>query len=99
MKFYIEPLGCKVNSYESNYMKESLIKNGYFFVDNPSLADIIIINTCTVTNPADKKCLKMIRKLQRESNNAIMVAVGCGVQNNQEEVLAQSGEKTQHITS
>ncbi len=84
MKFWIETLGCKVNSYESNYMKESLLKSGFLFADNMSSADIIIVNTCTVTNIADNKCLKLIRRIKREAPNALLCVVGCSVQNNYE---------------
>ena len=55
MKFYIETLGCKVNSYESNYITESLVNNGFLLTYDVKEADIIIINTCTVTNTADSK--------------------------------------------
>lgn len=82
MKFYIETLGCKVNSYESNYIAESLVNNGFLLTYNVTDANIIIINTCTVTNTADNKSLKLVRKLKRENENAIMVVCGCSVQNN-----------------
>ena len=55
MKFYIETLGCKVNSYESDYIKKSLVNNGFLQIDDYTLADVVIINTCTVTNQADNK--------------------------------------------
>ncbi len=82
MKFYIETFGCKVNSYESNYMSESLISNGFFLVNEMNDADIIVINTCTVTNTADSKCKKYVRRVRRENPNSILVVVGCSVQNN-----------------
>ena len=63
MKFYIETLGCKVNSYESNYIAESLVNNGFLLTYNITDANIIIINTCTVTNTADNKSLKLVRKI------------------------------------
>ena len=84
MKFYIETLGCKVNSYESDYIKKSLVNNGFLQVDDYTLADVVIINTCTVTNQADNKSLKRVRKLKRECKNAILVVCGCSVQNNPE---------------
>ena len=70
MKFYIETLGCKVNSYESDYIKKSLVNNGFLQIDDYTLADVVIINTCTVTNQADNKSLKRVRKLKRECKNA-----------------------------
>lgn len=85
MKFYIETFGCKVNTYESNYMMESLITNGFILTDTIDSADIIIINTCTVTNTADSKCRKFVRRIRREKPNSILAVVGCSVQNNFEE--------------
>lgn len=85
MKFYIETFGCKVNAYESNYIKEKLLINGFIYESNMNLADIIIINTCTVTNTSDNKCKKYVRKVRRENNNSILVVVGCSVQNHFEE--------------
>ncbi len=82
MKFYIETFGCKVNSYESNFIKEALLKKGYLYVDSYFNADIIIVNTCTVTNTADTKCKKYIRKIKRELPNSILVVAGCSSQNN-----------------
>ena len=58
MKFKIITLGCKVNTYESEYIKESLLKEGYTY--NEAKPDIIIINTCSVTNMADSKSLKPV---------------------------------------
>jgi len=82
MKFFIETFGCKVNAYESNYIKESLINKGFLFTNNMNDADIIVINTCTVTNTADSKCKKYVRKVRRENENSILIVVGCSVQNN-----------------
>ncbi|MDO4963587.1 MAG: tRNA (N(6)-L-threonylcarbamoyladenosine(37)-C(2))-methylthiotransferase MtaB [bacterium] len=76
MKFYIYTLGCKVNTYESNVMEESLINAGYIKgceIDS----DIYIINTCTVTNTSDNKSLKVVRKVKRNYPNSITVVVGC----------------------
>ena len=60
MKFNIVTFGCKVNQYESNMMKEKMLSSNFFYEENMSDANIIIVNTCSVTNVADKKCLKMI---------------------------------------
>lgn len=81
MKFNIITLGCKVNSYESNFMKEALVKNGFSFCDLNEECDILILNTCTVTDTSDKKSLKEVRRLKRENPNAILVVCGCSVQN------------------
>lgn len=83
MKFNIITYGCKVNQYESNMMKESMLSSNFFYTEDLSDANIIIVNTCSVTNVADKKCLKMIRRLKREYSNAILVVAGCSSQNKQ----------------
>lgn len=81
MKFNIITLGCKVNSYESNFMKEALVKNGFSFCSENNKCDILILNTCTVTDTSDKKSLKEVRRLKRENPHAILVVCGCSVQN------------------
>lgn len=83
MKFNIITFGCKVNQYESNMMKENMLSSNFFYTEDLNDANIIIVNTCSVTNVADKKCLKMIRRLKREYNNAILVVAGCSSQNKQ----------------
>lgn len=83
MKFNIVTFGCKVNQYESNMKKEKMLSSNFFYEENMSDANIIIVNTCSVTNVADKKCLKMIRKIKREYPNALLVVAGCSSQNNQ----------------
>ncbi len=80
MKFKIITLGCKVNTYESEYIKEQLLNKGFLNTDeNP---DIIIINTCSVTNNADNKSLKTVRKYLRENPNCITIVCGCSSDNN-----------------
>lgn len=81
MTFAIATLGCKVNTYESNAMSELLKNKGYKEVDFNEVADIYIINTCTVTNTADNKSKKIIRQAINRNKDAIIVAVGCLVQN------------------
>lgn len=83
MKFNIITFGCKVNQYESNMMKENMLSSNFFYTEDLTDANIIIVNTCSVTNVADKKCLKMIRRLKREYSNAILVVAGCSSQNKQ----------------
>ena len=83
MKFKIITLGCKVNSYESEYMLEKLLCSGYIYSeDNP---DIIIINTCSVTNMADRKSRKLVHHVKRVYPHAYLAVVGCSSQNHQEE--------------
>ena len=81
MRFKIITLGCKVNSYESEYMLEKLKDSGYLYDEEKP--DIIIINTCSVTNTADAKSMKLVRRAKREYKEAILVVVGCSSQNNQ----------------
>lgn len=83
MTFKIITLGCKVNSYESEIMKELLLKAGYKEVEEQP--EVTIINTCTVTNMADSKSKKMVRRYKRENPNTILVVCGCSSQNNKEE--------------
>lgn len=84
MKFNIITFGCKVNQYESNMMEKNMLSSNFFYEENKDLADIIIVNTCSVTNVADKKCLKMIRRIRRENPDSLLVVAGCSSQNNQE---------------
>ena len=78
MKYKIYTLGCKVNEYESEVMASILDNHGYEKGDNP---DVVIINTCTVTNTADSKSRKLIRKVRKEFPDSIVVAAGCMIQN------------------
>lgn len=89
MKFHIITLGCKVNAYESEIMYEKLLEAGYTSVLKED-SDIIIIHTCSVTNMADSKSRKVIRKARREHPNGILVVCGCSAQNHQE-ALASLG--------
>ena len=86
MNFNIISFGCKVNSYESHYMKEQLLKNGYFYSDDYKTSDIVIVNTCSVTNTADNKCKKMIRSVRRENVSCILMVCGCTSENNREKL-------------
>ena len=81
MKFNIYTLGCKVNTYESNVMRDQLCNQGYIEVATEEPADISIINTCTVTNTADHKSMKTIKHAIRQNPNAIIVVSGCFSQN------------------
>ncbi len=81
MKFFIETLGCKVNFYESNYIKETLLNKGFLVAENLENANIIILNTCSVTNTSNNKCLKVARRMRRENAKAIFVVCGCSTQN------------------
>ena len=73
-------LGCKVNQYETNAMIEQFINKGYEIVNFEDIADIYIINTCTVTNMADRKSRQMLRRVKEINSNSILVACGCYAQ-------------------
>ena len=86
MKFNIYTLGCKVNTYESNVMSDKLKNAGYIEVNVDEHADISIINTCTVTNTADSKSMKMVRHAIKNNPGAIIVVCGCMSQNKKEQI-------------
>ena len=73
-------LGCKTNQYETNGMAQQFINNGYNICNIDENPDIAIVNTCTVTNIADRKSRQHLRKIKEKNKNAIVVAVGCYVQ-------------------
>ncbi len=73
-------LGCKVNQYETDAMEQLLIRAGYDKVDFREKADIYLINTCSVTNMADKKSRQMIHRAKKKNPDAVVVAAGCYVQ-------------------
>lgn len=77
LKVGICSLGCRVNIYESEYVEALLKNHGYEIVDFNEYADIYVINTCSVTNEADKKSRKMINSCKRKNSNAIVVVMGC----------------------
>ncbi|MCR5282750.1 MAG: tRNA (N(6)-L-threonylcarbamoyladenosine(37)-C(2))-methylthiotransferase MtaB [Lachnospiraceae bacterium] len=79
-------LGCKVNSYELDAMQQYFQKSGYSIVDFAQKADIYVVNTCTVTNIADRKSRQMIHKAKAMNPEAVVVAVGCYVQTHQGEI-------------
>ncbi|MBL7575194.1 threonylcarbamoyladenosine tRNA methylthiotransferase MtaB [Peptoniphilus asaccharolyticus DSM 20463] len=90
--FSITTLGCKVNQYESEAMSELFEEKGYMKVDQETeVADIYIINTCTVTNLSDRKSRQVIRKAKRENPEAIVAVVGCYSQVSPKEVASIEG--------
>ena len=80
----IYTLGCKVNTYESEYMMNELKKAGYEILPFDELCDIYIINTCTVTNNSDNKSCKMIRQAIRRNPNSCIVVCGCYVESHKD---------------
>jgi len=79
-KAAIMTLGCKVNSYESERIREDMVKAGFEITDFNEPADVYIINTCSVTNIADRKSRQMLHKASQQNKNAVIVATGCYVQ-------------------
>ena len=82
--FLIKTLGCKVNTYESEFIRNNLLDNGYIEVEEN--ADICIINSCTVTNTADNKSKQVINNIKKNNPNAIVIAMGCFVQFRKNEI-------------
>ncbi len=80
-------LGCKVNGYEMDYMQQIMQEKGYRIVPFDEKADIYIINTCTVTNIADRKSRQMLHRAKKRNPEAVVVAVGCYVQAGKEDAL------------
>lgn len=85
-KAALHNLGCKVNSYETEAMTQLLKKAGYEIVSFQDHADVYIINTCSVTNMADRKSRQMLHKAKKQNPNAVVVATGCYVQTATEKV-------------
>lgn len=79
-KAALHNLGCKVNAYETEAMKELLREDGYEIVDFHDKADVYVVNTCTVTSVADQKSRQTLHRAKKENPDAIVVAAGCYVQ-------------------
>ncbi len=77
MKVYFLTLGCRVNQYETDAIRNLFIERGHQITDDPSCADCCIVNTCTVTSEADRKSRQSLRKMTRSNPRAIVVAMGC----------------------
>ena len=87
MKVGIYTLGCKVNTYESEYITSLLIEAGFEIVPFDSDADIYIINTCTVTNQSDSKSRKIIREARKKGKEKCIVALGCFIESHKDEEI------------
>lgn len=79
-KAALHNLGCKVNAYETEAMQQLLEENGYEIVPFKEGADVYVINTCTVTNMADRKSRQMLHRAKKMNPDAVVVAAGCYVQ-------------------
>ena len=86
-KAALHNLGCKVNAYETEAMQHLLEEAGYEIVPFTQKADVYVINTCSVTNMADRKSRQMLHKAKKKNENALVIAVGCYVQAAKEELL------------
>ena len=86
-KVALHNLGCKVNSYELDVVQQNLLEKGYEIVPFQEETDIYIINTCTVTNMADRKSRQMLHRAKAKNPDAVVVALGCYVQTGREDVI------------
>ena len=82
----VHTLGCKVNGYELDVMVQELVRSGYELVPFEEEADIYVINTCTVTNIADRKSRQMLHRARHRNPNAVVVAVGCYVETDEKKI-------------
>ena len=99
-KIGFQTLGCKVNIYESNALKNELMNLGYEVVEPSSECDAFIVNTCSVTNQADAKSRRTINRLRNMNNDAVLCVMGCYSQTNSEakdiegvDILVGNGNK------
>ena len=92
MKCTLHNLGCKVNSYETEKMKTQFETVGYEIVSFSEKADVYVVNTCTVTNIADRKSRKMLHRARRMNPDAVVVAAGCYVDS-----ARQKGEEDESV--
>ena len=90
-KVALHNLGCKVNSYEMDVIGQKLEERGFQIVPFDEQADVYIINTCTVTNIADRKSRQMLHQAKKRNPQAVVVAAGCYVQTGKEQVLKDAG--------
>ena len=91
MRIAFHTLGCKVNQYETESMREQFRKAGHSIVGETDAADVYIINTCTVTNLADRKSRQYIRRMKKQCPDSIICVTGCYVQIKPDEVAAIEG--------
>ena len=87
-KAALHNLGCKVNAYETEAMQQMLEEAGYEIVPFNEKADVYVINTCSVTNMADRKSRQMLHRAKHKNPEAVIVAAGCYVQTKEDEAVA-----------
>ncbi len=90
-KVFFQTLGCKVNQYESEAMQKLFEANGYELAQEISEADVIVVNTCTVTAVSSQKSRQMIRRAAGANKNAVLVVVGCYAQSEPDEISKIDG--------
>lgn len=91
MKVAFHTLGCKVNQYETEAMQKLFTAAGYELTNNFESADVVVVNTCTVTALSSQKSRQMIRKFSRANKNAVLVVVGCYAQSEPEKISQIDG--------
>ena len=84
-------LGCKVNSYETDIMRKNLLSNGYSVVPFDQKADVYVVNTCSVTNIADRKSRQLLHRAKKLNPNAVIVAAGCYVDTRSKNSVLEEG--------
>lgn len=77
MNFKIFTFGCKVNQYESEYVRQLMMLEGYTYTESDENADVVIVNSCSVTAVSDSKCRKLLRKIKRINPDCILLLCGC----------------------
>ena len=88
IKIAFHTLGCKVNQYESEALMEAFAKRGAEIVPETEIADVYLVNTCSVTSIADRKSRQFIRRMKKKNPHALMVVTGCYAQVSSEELEA-----------
>ena len=91
MFFRLLTFGCKVNQYETEIVRTALLRHGYCEADEGNVADVVIVNTCTVTAESEAKCRKALRKLGSENPGARVVAMGCAAVHHPDAMLRIDG--------
>jgi MiaB-like tRNA modifying enzyme len=89
--FYIVTLGCKVNQYESQAVRESWIARGYREVDRPEAASVVLVNSCAVTSRAMNDVMRTIRRLHRDAPDAELIVTGCAAQADPDRLAGMDG--------
>ena len=89
-KAALHNLGCKVNAYETESMQQLLEKAGYEIVPFEEKADVYVVNTCSVTNIADRKSRQMLHRAKKRNPDSVVVAAGCYVQTAKERALTDA---------